>query len=268
MRRLATLGAAVVLLTSGFYGVSMSRPAPVLALSCSGGSGSLFAGNQSNHTNLVRGAKAKIGYVNEALCTTSGSADFSSYWAAVVGYSSSDPHGSNIYQIGIDKCRNGQCPGTSPQNTPYYFWAYGRMASSSCGAEVLPSPHFIANASTAARTYKVVREYLNGAGFFYNLYIDSTIYQGWYKTESALDSCWGGVDGAQFYNEIWDPRAESGGSTSSHQSWSQVYWYTGSAWTSVIGTPGTNCQAHDLAAQHCLWNSVDPSVWASWDTNY
>ncbi len=259
----------VATLTFGLVAGRLSLPATAYALSCAGSTGSHFAGNQSNHTSAVRGAKAQIEYVNESLCTTAGGNDFSSYWSAVVGYDAGDTGHEDIYQISVDKCVGSlACAPTSPSNKAYYFWAYGRQASSACGADVGPIPNFIANANTSTHTYKVVREYLTGVGFFYNLYIDSTGYQTWFKTESSLNDCWHGVDGAQFYNEVLDPHAESGGPTANHQSWNQVYWYTGSAWTAVTGASGSNCQAHDYASQKCVWNSVDPSVWASWDTNY
>lgn len=139
------------------------------------------------------------------------------------------------------------------------------MASSACGAAIGPVPNFIANANTSDRTYKVVREYLTGAGNFYNLYIDSTAYQKWYKTEFSLDTCWKGVDGGQCYDEIYE--GQSGGTSADHQNWTQAYWYTGSAWQSVTSATGSGC-ATDRAYQRCSYDSFDPSIYRTWDTRY
>ena len=152
-------------------------------------------------------------------------------------------------------------------NQAYYFWAYGREASTACGAAVGPTPHSLGTAGSGTKTYKVVREYLNGAGWFYNLYLNSTGERLWQQTESSLQTCWAsGVDGVQFMNEALNPNAQSGGSVSNHQTWSTVAYYSGSAWYSLTGSTGTNCTYHELSTMRCVWQT--PSTWDSWDTRY
>ena len=208
--------------------------------------------------------------MNEHLCTTSGGADFSSFWVAVAGNDSGDPNGSNIYQVGVDKCRGSQCPDGVPVNQSCYFWAYGRMQSTACGRELLPSPHLapLGNAGAGTKTYKVVKEYQPGAGWFYNLYINTSPQQQWNRPASDLETCWKGVDAAGFMNEVYDRNARSGGSVSNKQTYSAVYWYNGSSWSAVTGVGGTNCDYHQLSTMRCVWQQYDPSKWDSWDTRW
>jgi hypothetical protein len=173
-RRLGQLSIALILAAALYGGLDLAAPPIASALSCTGASSQAFAGNVDPHTNAVRGAKAAIEYVNEALCTTAGGDDFSSFWVAVTGNNSP----LDIYQIGIDKCRGDACADPdAPVNQPYFLWAYGHHTSASCGAAVGPEPNYLGNATTGTKTYKVVREYQQGAGFFYNLYIGSTAYR-------------------------------------------------------------------------------------------
>lgn len=243
----------------------LARPLPVAALSCvgAGPSGQSFAGNLWTHTNAVNGAKANIEYVNEGLCTTSGGEDFSSFWTAVVG----NPGVNNIYQVGVDKCRGTACPSGVPANQSYYFYAYGRNASTVCGAAVGPRPYLApkGNAGAGTQTYKVIKEYTPGAGWFWNLFIGTA--RQYTRAASDLDTCWSGVDRADVFNEVWDKNAQSGGSVGNNQLFSGVYWHNGTTWNAILGVGGANCGYRDLSTMRCVWQyNVDR--WDSWDSRW
>lgn len=251
-------------------GWSLTDPPAAWALGCAGpaigpgGPHGSFAGNNFTHTNQTDGARATIEFKNEALCTTAGESDFSSYWAAVVAFPS--PNGLNIYQVGIDDCKVNACPAGPTDNVPYYFWAYGREAANGCTAKG-PTATYISDAPAQSKVYRVIREIVPGAGAFWRTYIGAS--QTSSRVASDLDTCWGGVDAAQFANELWDLNAQSGGTSGNKQTFSNVQWYDGSNWVNVTGMPlGGNCHFVDLSTQRCVWPAGSGNLWDSWDTRY
>lgn len=260
--RQVRLAALALCLGLGLAGLHASDPSPVSALSCGTGNRN-FAGNTESHSDAVRGAKAAIEYFNPALCATSGTGTFSSYWVGVVG-----PYvnGRNIFQVGIDKCKSDQCVNGAPSNQTYKFWAYGREAGS-CGLAEDPAPHPIGNISSGTLTYKILREYLYGQAY-YNLYISTSAVLAWTYTEQALETCWGSVDGAQYLNEALYDGTQVGGQSGNTQTYQSVYWHNGSRWLQVTGTTGAWCDYHEGPGTGCKWHSTDNTLWNVWDTRY
>lgn len=229
--------------------------------------GAHFAGTIDTHTNSVRGAQAGISYVNEALCPTSGSDAFSSYWVSVVGNDAGDSLGYNIYQVGVDKCKGGACPGSVPVNQSYYFYAYGRMASLACGMAVGPNPVLApkGNAGAGTPTFQVLKELVGGSYFWITRISGS---QQSSQPDSNLQTCWLGVDAVQIMNEVWDRNDQSGGSVSSNQSFISPKWNNGT-WTAITRVAGTSCDLIDeTATQGCTWRSFTPDRWFSWDKRW
>lgn len=266
-RSLTTIVAVVLALAGYTYG-PLIRPAAVAAVECAAFSGhAWFAGVDSVHVNAVRGSKVDIEYVNEELCSTAGGDDFSSFWTSVIGIDPNDDNGSNIYQIGVDKCRGDACVPGVPVNQSYYFWAYGRMQSTSCGVEVLPIPHDLGDAAAGTKTYKVLKEYTPGAGWFYNVYINTSLK--WTVVAGDLEACWGGVDASETMNEVALTSTQSGGSIANKQTYSNAFWHNGTGWNAIIGpVQGGNCTAHQLATMQCKWRTGVPEKWDSWDTRW
>lgn len=241
---------------------ALAHPALVAALACSGSDGgsSSFAGVVRTFTNDVDGAKANIEYFDEALCTTAGAADFSAFWAAVVG----NPGINNIFQVGVDKCRNGPCVAGVPQNQSYYFWAYGRNLGP-CGAAIGPEPHLapLGNAGAGTKTYEVIREFTPGAGYSWRAKINGAVQ--WTKADADLNTCWNGVDRADFFNEVWDINAQSGGSNFNKQLFSAVNWNDDGVWNQISGSG--NCTFHDLPTMICVWRGGN-ITWFSSDSRF
>lgn len=248
-----------VLLAIG--GSQAANPPRVFAVSC-GSSDLAFAANEETHVDAVRGAKVAIEYFDPALCTGSASA-FSSYWVGVVG-----PTGqrNNILQVGVDKCRGGACTNGAPANQTYRFWAYGHDAGA-CGAELGPEAHPIGSISSGTLTYKVIRESVHGQAY-YNLYISTTGVLLWTFAESALETCWGSVNAAQYANEAGNAGDQIGGESGNTQTFSSVYWHDGSSWHQVTGTTGAWCDYHTESWVGCKWHSSNSTLWNSWDTRY
>lgn len=240
---------------------------PVAALSCNGGDAH-FAGTSDTHTNAVRGGSAKIEFVNEELCTTTGAASFSSYWSAVVGFHPDDTLGFNIFQVGVDECRNTACPSGVPTNTPYYFWAYGRMQSAACGVAVVPSPHLApkGNAGSGLLTYTVIRENVPGQGLTYKAKISGQTQA--HFPEATLLTCWGGVDAVQIFNEVLDDNDQSGGPNSNRQNFEAPQWHNGASWAPITRAAGSTCDFVDASTQRCQWASDGSDKWWSWDTRW
>lgn len=244
---------------------SMAIPTAAFGLACHTQK-SYFMGTIEDH-GATRGAEAKIDYVNESLCTGIDGAHpgtFSSYWVSVVGYSPLDVNADDIYQIGVDECKGTSCGPTSPSGTPYYFWAYGHHASSQCGPEVGPIPHLISGTPSGLRTYTVVPE--DGpSGTLTHLNIDGV--SKWFQPESTLTSCWAGIGGVQIMNESFDTGTQAGGPTSNYQDFQNPKWYDGS-WHTISRAPSTTCDVPPSMSRGCVWSTVTPNTWKSWDTRF
>lgn len=236
-------------------------PGDALALEC-GTKARYFQGTIENHGS-TRGAQAKIDYVNESVCSPvpADQGAFSSYWVAVIGSSST----LNIYQIGVDKCRAAACPPGVPVNTPYYFYAYGRKASTTCGPAVGPEPVQISGTPSGLRTYTIVRGSAP-SGFFYYARIDGSTKN--YRPESTLATCWGAVDGIQILNETYYSGSQVGGPTSNYQDFQQPKWYNGSLWTTISRPNGSRCDLIASSNTNCRWSVETPNTFKSWDERF
>lgn len=269
MRPTTRLGAmarllAVLTLASGALLVSAGTAS---AANCANAFVPAFAGNSDTHPNTVRGASARIEFVNQVLCAglAANSGSFSSYWVAVFNAAG---QARNIFQVGVDKCRGLACPSGVPVNTPYYFWAYGREPGGPCGNAVSPSPRLASAGLAGAGTplFTVIRQFLPGEGNFYIAKISGAT-----QVEIAatsLETCWGSVDHAQIFNETGDPGDQSGGPVGNKQNFEDPLWHNGSAWQPINRPAGADCDARERASMRCQWAANGSDVWWSWDTRF
>lgn len=231
-----------------------------------------FAGMVEGPVRMT-GARGKIEFANPVLCTrpAAGEPVFSSVWVAVVGSDQNDRYGYNIFQVGIDKCSNGDASGCPPgqDNVPYYFYAYGRMSGPNCAAEVPPIPQKarLGNAYDASYWYAVRK---SGTDYVASI---AGIEQ-YRKNAFYLESCWtsepqadDGVDGAQYMNEVQDPNTQSGGSVSDSQFISSATWYDANGTSHSLWRPYSQlCDVHHLSTQRCKVASNLHDSWYSWDS--
>lgn len=246
---------------------------PALAVSC--GTGSLgFAGMHQTVSGGARGAQAYLEYFDEALC--SGDAPtFSSYWVSVVGvYGTS---GQNIYQIGVDKCKNGDClpasQGGGPANQSYYFYAYGREPNGPCGSAGVPPVPKLAPKGNAGPVYpprfKVERlpDPNNPNLNRYYLYIDGSLQNS--RAASNLENCWsGGPIAGQYMNEVHNTGTQTGGVVSNHQGFTDVRYKDNSYWRVFSRPLGSECDAEDFGPAECQVSTAHGDDWFSWDTRF
>ncbi len=265
MRRVTAILAAVALL----FAVHLSQP-PVVAAwshSCAGPASydpfgyaiNSFSGVLSGSPGLT-GARAKIEWstsVDPRLCTGSGDG-FSSSWVALTG-----DGGWDIYQVGIDKCKNGLCNADNGvEDRSYYFWAYGREAGS-CGAALGPEPILAPLGLTSANSYWY-QVYKSGS-YYYARIGGSTQNS---KTAGSLETCWsGGPQGAQYMTELWDLFDQNPGRVADQQFISSATWTdSGGTLTSVWRPYSTDCDVVDLSSMRCRIASNLHNSWYVWDT--
>lgn len=266
---------ALVIATAFLMVLPAAAAGPVAAWSapCDGRNNiTAFAGMFEGPARMT-GARAKIEFANPVLCTgpAPGESVFSSVWVAVVGNDPNDPYGLNIFQVGIDKCSNGDASGCPPgqDNIPYYFYAYGRMSGPNCAQAVAPRPIKapLGNAYDASYWYAVRK---SGSDYVASI---AGIEQ-YRKGAFYLESCWtsepqadDGVDGAQYMNEVQDPNTQSGGSVSDSQFISSVTWYDANGGShSLWRAYNQLCDVHDLSTQRCKVASNLHDSWYSWDS--
>jgi len=239
--------------------LSAALPGSALGLNC-GNQTTYFMGTVESHST-TKGGEAKIAYVNEVLCSPvpAGHGTFSSYWASVFGDDVNDFNGWNIFQIGVDECKAAACPPGNPSNTPYWFWAYGRM-DGPCGTEIGPEPQVISGTPSGLRLYTVV---LSTVGEdHYDAKIDGAVKST--MAADALSLCWNGVDEVVIMNELLDSGTQGGGPSSNFQDFQNPRWYNGSTWQTISRTPGTTCDIPPTPARGCKWSTITPNTWRSW----
>ena len=221
-----------------------------------------FVGLIEDHSGLT-GARAKIEWASNiapVLCTTAGGDSFSASWVGIVNYSSVN----NIYQVGIDTCQGSACgPNSGPDDTPYYFVAKGRGYTDACQTAVGPIP------------VETVQGLATAGSLWYQVYKpNSTTFQtriggadaGVSMSAYWAGVCWtGGVQGAQYLNEVFDIFDQTPGSTSNNQFWSDGTWTNSSGTLVSINRPySSSCDVRERTSMSC---SVASNLHDSWYTH-
>lgn len=256
---------AALLLVMALGGLGVVRPQAVAAVSCAGqpDGDADFAGNKQSPLAHPLGTAATIQAVSFALC--SGTADtFSSAWIAIEG--GAVPPGYNILQIGYDKCRGGACGPTSPSNTLYYFWAYGRNPGGGCGAEIAPVPVDLGNATAGAMPRFRIERAPSTRAYHYELYIGTTLEA--YKYIGDVENCWtGGSVRSSFFNEVYDLGTQSGGRVADQQDFQDVQYKT-DTWYLMTRALNASCDFVDRTTQRCHTSSNDSNNYFTYDTRF
>lgn len=221
-----------------------------------------FVGIAEAHAGAT-GARAKIEWsasIDPTLCTTVGGDSFASSWVAVVG-----PTPFDIYQVGIDKCQGGACAPTSgPDNTPYYFTALGRHASAECGQAVGPTP--VQSSQGLATAGSLWYQIFKSSSSTFQARIGGTN-AGASVSSYYLNTCWGGVTGVQYLNEVWDIFDQTPGRVSDQQFWSSVSWTDAAGSLVSINRPfSAACDAAGRTAMKCQVASNLHDAWYTWDS--
>jgi hypothetical protein len=250
---------------SSSFAFQASRPLSAAAVSCAGqpDGDADFNGNKQSPLAHPLGTAATIQAVSFALC--SGTNDtFSSAWIAIEG--GAVPPGFNILQIGYDKCRGGACGPTSPTNTLYYFWAYGRNPGGSCGAEIAPVPVDLGNASAGAMPRFKIERAPSSRAYHYELYIGATLEA--YVFIGDVENCWtGGSVRSSFFNEVYDLGTQSGGRVGDQQDFQDVQYKT-DTWYLMTRALNASCDYVDRTTQRCHTGSSDSNNYFTYDTRF
>jgi hypothetical protein len=259
--------------------VPLTLPAGAVAISCSAEDELGFAG-MLEPDPVVLGAQAYLEFFNEALCSGSGEPAFSSYWIAVIHMPS--PTGLNIFQVGVDKCRDGNDPiyedacgdFEPPQNTPYYFWAYGREEGP-CGSALLPQAHLAPKglAGPGSPNFKVEKQpdLQNPNTMRYHAIIDGSVQRA--QTVHSIETCWGGANYGEYMNEVLNAKTQSGGTVANHQGFTNVRYKDTQYWRPVARNQSAPCDTYAMgwqfpSTQKCNVSSSQEDDWYSWDTRF
>ncbi len=239
----------------------IGHPQVVAASSCTG-VGSYFAGNEEPLSSpAALGVSMNIEEFNHSLC--GGTSDsFSSDWVALEGTHAYP--GYNIFQIGFDKCKLGACGPSSPENTEYYFWAYGRNPGGSCGLGIGPVAMSFGNATAGSPFFKIQRESV--PDYDYQAFKSGVFVRG--QAKSDLEICWpGGVQDAALFTEVFDDGTQQGGSTSNKQDFTNVRYFT-NTWYNLSRTLGHQCDVQQRVSGHCNTSSSSTNDYLMYDSRF
>jgi hypothetical protein len=218
-------------------------------------------------STTVFGAQAYMGYKFPSLCSEAGHTypSFSTGWVAIVSNGPfSRPY--DIFQIGLFNCQSTGCPTGFSSSYNYLVWAYGRNYTSSTCLQVHPSPNKISVSSGSSATYKVYRTTDIDNNLIYAAAINGSVYA--QEPAYNLDTCWpGGPARAIFHDEVAQPNDQSGGTTSSHRSWTAVKWQDSTyAWHSMNATLNQTCNDIGYSSQKCQVSGTAHDAFSSWDS--
>lgn len=218
-----------------------------------------FVGRGLGSTN-IRGARATVEWFDESLCRQPNvfqpeQDTWSLSWVAIVG------NGNEIFQVGFAKCPpSGFCPYNNGISFHFWFWEYPAGA---CGAAA-DSGFRKANKGDVTGGAHVYSIDYRPAASRYSASIDGTD-QTWIPT-STPSTCWGGIVGAQYMNEMLDLGDQNGGTLSDHQEMTIVGWQDASQnWhVANIGPPGSCPTNSNPSAWTCNIASNSNTI-VSWD---
>jgi hypothetical protein len=211
-------------------------------------------------TPWVVWATAQIGYKVELLCAPAfliaPHQSGSGAWVAIEGPCCDGLLGNNnIIQDGYWVCQHSDgCDFSGfPWNTTGYFYAFGNAGD----IFHLPTPHYIATATSGYHTFKVYLHYPGDGTRQWEFSVDGTI-------RKIIDDSWRtwNRQKVQTANELWNEGDQLGGTSGSVQNIRAISWNNGTTHTGLSGNP--------YRAGHCYpWSdwSITSSAWYSTWTN-
>lgn len=258
----STAIASLVLLES--FTLAMPRGVAAAMPQCiRDGYHNLFVGDAMGSTSL-RGAQSTVEWFNDQLCLQGETFDYSwsLAWVGIVGVHDQT---NDIFQGGFARCSSVggalSCPFNGGVSYHFWFWQYGDGA---CGP--LANSGFRkankGNASAGNYNYKI--DYRPSASR-YTFVIDGTDQT--FIPTSTPSTCWGGIRGAQWFNEMLDTGDQNGGTVANHQTYSGSKWQDGSSvWHTAAWPTSTPCPVNSYPTAWRCNNTASAGQFLDWDS--
>ena len=227
--------------------------------SCVSPTANKFLGN-AFYTSGLKGVYSEIEYIDKSLCVQGAtrSDSWSLSWVSLDGPQDSGTPGVDIFQGGYAKC-----PPPSVGNCPYsygltYIWVFYGHEQGACGLASNTGFVKIANATSGMHFFQISK-----VGTNYNFYYDESLKYS--RPQADVDTCWPGINNAEWQNEMLNNGDQGGGPLSNHQAFANNQYQT-SVWHDFNRTLGASCDANSYPAHWtCVSSSLDPNWFTSWD---
>lgn len=263
--RLRSLALVLILATGGLHAVG-AQPVVAWSALCQSTSiptPNMFLGNGKSGSGLI-GVYSEIEFIERSLCLQGppGTPRWNSWalsWVSLDGPQTNETPGIDIFQGGYAKC-----PVTSVGSCPYnngvsYTWYYYAHEQGACGAAFNTGIVKVANVSSGTHFFQVSK-----VGGQYNFYIDETLK--YHRSLADIETCWPGVSGMEWQNEMLNPGDQGGGPLSNHQNFGANQYQNGTGWHPANRTLSAYCDANSYpSAWHCRTSSTDQNLFRSWD---
>ena len=245
-------------LTPGVAGAAMPACDPI-------NNGNQFVGN-TRFSLGIRGVSADIEWFNSSLCTQTGPSQpsWSLSWVALdSGGDDPDVPGVDIYQGGFAKCAVPGAPSCAWNSGISYHWYYYGRQEGVCGpfvsSGVIKAPK--GNAGPGRYTYDISKQ-TSGS---YRFSIDGDAQYS--KADWTLETCWlGGIERANWLNEMLDPNDQNGGTVAIHQVFDNLQYLNSSGWHDHTRPTSSSCQYNDQPVNwRCNFGSRNGNQFYSWD---
>lgn len=219
-----------------------------------------FLGNGRGGSGL-KGVYGEIEKLNQILCTQ-GATKLGSWalaWVSLDGPQTDSVPGIDIYQGGYAQCPPpdvGSCPWNNGVN---YLWIYYAREQGACGLAF--NTGFI-NQGNSPSGYHFFQA--SKVGNFYNFYIDEVFKHA--RTAANIDTCWPGVTGVEWQNEMLNSRDQGGGRVANPQGHHNNQYQNATGWHDANRTLGSNCDANSNPADwNCRTSNNVQRNFSSWD---
>lgn len=253
------LGLILSVLLVHTVGAVAPRAAVAWSEPCNSTWANKFLGNGRAGTAII-GVYSEIQYINKGLCVQAFGSPVHSWslsWVSLDGRPAAV--GLNIFQGGYAKCPPssvGSCP---YNNGASYTWVYYAHEQGACGLAFNTGFVKIANATSGTHFFQISK-----VGSQYNYYIDEQLK--YHRSVSDISTCWSGVTGAEWQNEMLNNGDQGGGPPSDHQEFGANQYQNGSGWHPANRTLGDYCDANSYPTDwHCRTSTVDANLFRSWD---
>ena len=206
-----------------------------------------FLGNGMTLSGL-KGAYTEIEKLGKSLCTQGSNPPYPSWSLSWVSLEGPAPGGgqNNIFQVGFARCpQMSVCP---YYGGALYYFSYYERATGACGLDF--SEWHVEDAlvlNPGAPGYHFFQ--VSKVGTTYNEYIDETFIRSW--SVHDVETCWGGVQHAEWQNETLNDNDQAGGHMTNPQGFHKNQYQTSTGWHNANRTLGKACDANNLPAH---WN--------------
>jgi hypothetical protein len=210
----------------------------------------------------LKGAYTEIEKLGKQLCTqgTTRYGSWSLSWVSLEGPAPTS--GFNIFQVGLARCPQfSDCPYNG--GALYYFSYFAWGNGGPCGTAVTQwniEDSRVPNPGAAGYHFFQVSK----VGTTYNLYIDETFIRS--RSLHDVETCWGGVQHAEWQNETLNDNDQAGGHVANPQGFHKNQYQTSTGWHNANRTLGSACDANSLKAYwHCNTSSTSANYFDAYD---